>query len=582
MTNRIRRSALEGASESDFAVVVSVHAKDLRDYWDHTSAISAGDDFLKPYPRPWSLPVVSAAINQVTLQPDYVIIDSRREFAMKMLTRLALGCALALIPTIAIPGTAAAQSGCSAIVTGAVLTAGQWNNCFIAKQDFLGFTPLNPSSLVGTTPISVTAGAGVVTISLSTGTTGTGNVVLANTPTLITPVLGSATATSITAPLIVGGTAVGSTLTLQSTSNGSPSGDSIIVKTGGAGTYSAAGNFTGGTSSSLFSVRGTNASPVTDSFANVVLQSFGNQTTGGGTTFYSSWVKKTTTTGIGGRPIWGEAFDTVGGTGSYAEGARFNATLNGGTLGNGIGVVGLGVSTVAYSYIGGAEFQVFNLSGTPATTTFSSSKFAWGVMATCGQGAGAACDAGFITNPFSNSPFISGILVPSGTVSDTAFRNDASLVYGVDLDRGTYSGAAVVGSSMIGGKVAASNLTFKSTSGAGTTDFIDLLVGNNGSRGIRINTTSHTRWTATAPALTSCGTSPAITGNDVHGTVTMGTATPTGCVITFAIAYATAPTCRVTWRTNIASMQYTVSTSAITLTQTGTSSNLIDYDCWGT
>jgi hypothetical protein len=36
----------------------------------------------------------------------------------------------------------------------------------------------------------------------------------------------------------------------------------------------------------------------------------------------------------------------------------------------------------------------------------------------------------------------------------------------------------------------------------------------------------------TAPALTSCGTSPAIVGTDMAGTVTMGT-TPTGCVITF-------------------------------------------------
>src|SRR5947209_1683614 len=33
----------------------------------------------------------------------------------------------------------------------------------------------------------------------------------------------------------------------------------------------------------------------------------------------------------------------------------------------------------------------------------------------------------------------------------------------------------------------------------------------------------------TAPALTSCGTSPSIVGTDFAGTVTMGTGTPTGC-----------------------------------------------------
>jgi hypothetical protein len=87
------------------------------------------------------------------------------------------------------------------------------------------------------------------------------------------------------------------------------------------------------------------------------------------------------------------------------------------------------------------------------------------------------------------------------------------------------------------------------------------------------------RATGSAPALTSCGTSPTIEGSDLSGTVTMGTGSPTGCVITFNAAYANAPRCSVTWRVNIASMQYAVSTTAITLTQTGTSSNVVDYIC---
>jgi len=84
-----------------------------------------------------------------------------------------------------------------------------------------------------------------------------------------------------------------------------------------------------------------------------------------------------------------------------------------------------------------------------------------------------------------------------------------------------------------------------------------------------------------APALTSCGTSPAITGTDFSGVVTMGTGSPTGCTITFATAYTSTPNCTVTWQTNIASMQYTLSTTAITLTQTGTSSNKVNYICTG-
>lgn len=86
----------------------------------------------------------------------------------------------------------------------------------------------------------------------------------------------------------------------------------------------------------------------------------------------------------------------------------------------------------------------------------------------------------------------------------------------------------------------------------------------------------------TAPALTSCGTSPAIVGTDTAGTVTMGTGTPTGCVITFNVAYVAAPHCVVQWiATPLASQSYATSTTAITLTQTATSSNVAKYMCVG-
>lgn len=84
----------------------------------------------------------------------------------------------------------------------------------------------------------------------------------------------------------------------------------------------------------------------------------------------------------------------------------------------------------------------------------------------------------------------------------------------------------------------------------------------------------------TAPALTSCGTSPAIVGTDVAGTVTMGTGTPTGCVITFNVPYVAAPHCVLTWiATPLASQSYVTSATAITLTQTATSSNVVKYMC---
>lgn len=48
--------------------------------------------------------------------------------------------AIALVCTVS---GAAAQSGCSTIINNAVLTAAQWNACFSAKQNTLGYTPIN-------------------------------------------------------------------------------------------------------------------------------------------------------------------------------------------------------------------------------------------------------------------------------------------------------------------------------------------------------------------------------------------------------------------------------------------------------
>lgn len=95
-----------------------------------------------------------------------------------------------------------------------------------------------------------------------------------------------------------------------------------------------------------------------------------------------------------------------------------------------------------------------------------------------------------------------------------------------------------------------------------------------------IDSKVHIRTGGSAPALSSCGTgSPTISGTDHAGLVTAGTAA-TGCVITFNIAYTSTPYCTVTWQgTPLLSQSYVVSTTAITLTQTSTSGDLINYVC---
>lgn len=83
----------------------------------------------------------------------------------------------------------------------------------------------------------------------------------------------------------------------------------------------------------------------------------------------------------------------------------------------------------------------------------------------------------------------------------------------------------------------------------------------------------------TAPALTSCGSSPSILGTDTAGEVTMGTGA-TGCDIAFNQVYVSAPLCTVTWQgTPLATQSYTVGTTGIVLTQTSASGDKVDYHC---
>lgn len=106
---------------------------------------------------------------------------------------------------------------------------------------------------------------------------------------------------------------------------------------------------------------------------------------------------------------------------------------------------------------------------------------------------------------------------------------------------------------------------------------LQVVTGNFGSY---VSIGTKIRAAGAAPALTSCGTSPAISGSDLAGEVIMGTGTPAGCVITFNVTYSSTPYCTVSWQaTPLASQSYVVSTAAITLTQTATSSNKVNYTC---
>jgi len=65
----------------------------------------------------------------------------------------------------------------------------------------------------------------------------------------------------------------------------------------------------------------------------------------------------------------------------------------------------------------------------------------------------------------------------------------------------------------------------------------------NGSTG-NVDILTHLHASGTAPTLSSCGTTPSITGSDIAGKVTAGTGgTLQSCTLTFATAHAVAPAC---------------------------------------
>lgn len=213
--------------------------------------------------------------------------------------------------------------------------------------------------------------------------------------------------------------------------------------------FSQANVFTGGVASTgIIGVRGTDT-PITDSSAVAVFQAVTNITSGSGCVVYGSIVKENSAN-IENHVFFAEAVDAAGG-GSIA-GGRFTASLLLGTGGNASGVTNVGLSQVPYAFVVGAENQCW-LGGTAteATTTFSKSLFACGVLSSCAWTLSA--DAGFMINPLGFTPghaYITGFLVPTAgatagndPVVDTGFRCDAKCVNAIDVSRGTYSGKAI-------------------------------------------------------------------------------------------------------------------------------------------
>lgn len=97
-----------------------------------------------------------------------------------------------------------------------------------------------------------------------------------------------------------------------------------------------------------------------------------------------------------------------------------------------------------------------------------------------------------------------------------------------------------------------------------------------------ITNTGHMIASSTNPVLSSCGTSPTLTGSDGWGEVVPG-ATATGCTITFGQAWSNAPICTVSNQSMsvVNAMTYTISSTILTISMTGIAGDKVDYICHG-
>lgn len=92
---------------------------------------------------------------------------------------------------------------------------------------------------------------------------------------------------------------------------------------------------------------------------------------------------------------------------------------------------------------------------------------------------------------------------------------------------------------------------------------------------------THISIVGSPPVLSSCGASPTVTGSDTSFTITGG-AGSTGCTATFAQVYVNTPTCVISEQTPslVNALVYTVSNSALTLTQTAFGTSKVDVMCF--
>jgi len=117
------------------------------------------------------------------------------------------------------------------------------------------------------------------------------------------------------------------------------------------------------------------------------------------------------------------------------------------------------------------------------------------------------------------------------------------------------------------------------SSGADTLDF-----STGGSYKFEIDSAGHLIGKGTAPSVSSCGTSPSVSGTDTVGRITVGTGgVATSCTLTFAASWSTAPVCTIADETTslLVTPGPTTTTLVITAATAFGASDKLAYHCLG-
>jgi hypothetical protein len=266
----------------------------------------------------------------------------------------------------------------------------------------------------------------------------------------------------------------------------------------------------------------------------------------------------------------------TGGNGATAIG-RDASALNdssialGRAIANGYGAVGMGFANAsAFGSIAGGSATVVSASGTafgqnnkPTGTENATTFTGTDVLFSLGNGLNSGAKSNALLVFQNGQTIVSGnatVAVPTGAAALTA------------MGLGTTNTAGAL----------------NATDSAGSSK---LYVRNDGNVGIgttspaaTLDVSGHIANSGVAATVGTCGTAPAISGNDARGKVTLGTASPTACTITFASSYATAPHCVITPYGGFpGAVQWYVTTTATALVMnfsaTPTVSQQFEYQC---